>query len=91
MSAFEPPEAAVDKRLPLAEAVRRHVRAGDTLYFAVTHARAHAAMYELCRQFRGRDPGFTLATLGVSGAFVLPVHLGLCRRVVTTFAGDGVG
>jgi hypothetical protein len=85
---FEPPRALGDRRMSLTEAVRRFVEPAQTLYFAVTHARPHAALYEICRQFRGRDPGFTACILGASGVFVLPIHLGLVRRLVTTFAGD---
>jgi acyl CoA:acetate/3-ketoacid CoA transferase alpha subunit len=86
---FDPPKGlGSDLRMPLDEAVRRFVRPGQSLYFAVGHTRPHAAMYELCRQFRGRDPKFSLAVLGASGAFVLPVHLGLVERLITIFAGD---
>src|SRR5262249_39665507 len=86
---FRPPaELGADRRMELAEAVRRWVRPSQSLYFAVGHSRPHAAMYEICRQFRGTRPGFEMAILGASQAFVLPIHLGLVRRLVTTFAGD---
>src|SRR6185369_16523426 len=87
-SMFEPPRDGADRRMALPEAIRRWVRPSQSLYFAVGCSRPHAAMYELCRQFRGARPGFEMAILGASHSFVLPIHLGLVRRLITTFAGD---
>jgi acyl CoA:acetate/3-ketoacid CoA transferase alpha subunit len=83
---FAPPDRGSERRLPLDEAIRRFVRPSQTLYFAVGHSRPHAAMYEICRQFR--DAKFTMAVLGASHAFVLPIHFGMVEKLITTFAGD---
>jgi acyl CoA:acetate/3-ketoacid CoA transferase alpha subunit len=83
---FDPPERGSDRRSSLEEAIRRFVRPQQTLYFAVGHSRPHAAMYEICRQFRSAK--FTMAVLGASHAFVLPIHFGMIEKLITTFAGD---
>jgi len=44
---------------------------------------------ELVRQWWGKAPGFTLATVGLGSPWTALVHGGLVRRVVTTFMGEG--
>jgi acyl CoA:acetate/3-ketoacid CoA transferase alpha subunit len=83
-----PPVEGPDKTLPLAELVRRHVRPGMTLHLSTAHARANALVYELCRQFWGRDPRFTLVALGLTGSWVALVHGGLGRRLLTSYCGE---
>ncbi|HEV8310830.1 MAG TPA: CoA-transferase [Methylomirabilota bacterium] len=77
-----------DKVLPLDEAIRRHARPEMTLHLSTAHARPQAAVYELMRQFWGRDPRFTVVAVGLTGAWVALVHGGLTRRVVTSFCGE---
>jgi acyl CoA:acetate/3-ketoacid CoA transferase alpha subunit len=74
--------------MPLAEAVRRFVRPRMTLHALYSTSRPHAILFELIRQFRGRDPQFTYVTISATGPTVALVHGGLLRRVVTTFCGD---
>lgn len=80
--------AGPDKRLSLAESVRRFVRPGMALELAVTLARPNAWIHELLRRFRGAQPGFTLVTLTLSANASLLVHAGLATRAITTFCGD---
>jgi acyl CoA:acetate/3-ketoacid CoA transferase alpha subunit/acyl CoA:acetate/3-ketoacid CoA transferase beta subunit len=47
-----------------------------------------AVIYELVRQFRGKDPQFTLFSLGLTTAYSLLVHAGLLQKITTTFLGD---
>jgi acyl CoA:acetate/3-ketoacid CoA transferase alpha subunit/acyl CoA:acetate/3-ketoacid CoA transferase beta subunit len=77
-----------DKTLPLAELVRRHVRPGTTLHLSTAHVRANALVYELCRQWWGRDPRFTVVALGLTGAWLSLVQGGLARRLITSFCGE---
>lgn len=77
-----------DKVVSLADLVRRHVRPGMTLHLSTAHARAHAPVNELMRQFWGRDPGFTIVALGLTGAWTALVHGGLARRLVTSYCGE---
>jgi len=74
--------------LPLAEAVRRHVRAGMTIHLGTASTPAIAFIYEICRLFRGQNPQFCLITLGLTTVFSLLVHLGLLRKAITTYLGD---
>ena len=73
----------------LAEAVGRHVRAGDMLYLGAAHGRANPLIREVVRQWWGRRPDWTLATVGLGSPWTALVHGGLVRRVITTFMGEG--
>lgn len=72
----------------LEEAVRHHVRPGDTVHVMLGHSRWTAAARELARQHWGGDPGFTLvmSSLGALGALFF--EGGLVRHVVTAYSGD---
>lgn len=78
------------KVMPLAEAVRTFVRPGMSLYFGGAWAFPNAAMFEVIRQFAGRDASFTLI-LSTGGATSAAPFLaaGLARRVISSFLGDG--
>ncbi len=78
-----------DRTATLADAVRRHVEAGDTLYVAAAHGRPNAAVREIARQWWGRAPGFTLASVGVGSPWTALIHGDLVRRTITTFMGEG--
>ncbi len=76
--------------MSLAEAIRQFVRPGMSLHFGGAWAFPNAAMFEIVRQFSGRDAGFTLVS-SVGGATSTAPFLasGLARRVISTFLGDG--
>jgi len=78
-----------NKTATLAEAVRRHVHAGDTVYLGSAHGRPNPAVYELVRQWWGKSPAFTLAVVGLGSPWTALIHGGLVRRVITTFMGEG--
>jgi acyl CoA:acetate/3-ketoacid CoA transferase alpha subunit/acyl CoA:acetate/3-ketoacid CoA transferase beta subunit len=46
-------------------------------------------MYELCRQFAGTNPGFEFISSALSGSYLQLAHLGLLRKAVVSFAGEG--
>jgi acyl CoA:acetate/3-ketoacid CoA transferase alpha subunit/acyl CoA:acetate/3-ketoacid CoA transferase beta subunit len=77
-----------DKLTTLADAVARHVRAGDVLHPVVGHTRWSAATREVVRQFWGTDPGFTLVMLSLSSLGALFFRGDLVRKVVTGYSGD---
>ena len=81
-------EKMPDKRMPLPEAVARLVRPGMTIHLNTTHTRAGAAIYEMCRQFRGKDPNWTIASMGVISTVLTLAHFGLAKKFITTFCGD---
>src|SRR3954451_23329038 len=80
--------AGLDKRTSLADAVARHVRAGDVLHPVVGHTRWSAATREVVRQWWGRDPQFTLVMLSLSSLGALFFRGGLVQKVVTGYSGD---
>ena len=82
-------ESGADKRMTLAEAVRRFVRPGMRINPSNLQPMPAAANYELCRQFAGRDPGFEFVASSLAGMYLPLVHLGLIRKAIVSFAGDG--
>lgn len=77
-----------DKTATLPEAISKHVRPGMALHFSTTHNRPGAAIVELIRAFRGKDPGFTVSCLGFTGSANMLVHAGLVGKAITSFMGD---
>src|SRR5690242_20018808 len=82
------PGSGGDKQCSLADAVARHVRAGDVLHPVVGHTRWSAATREVVRQWWGRDPQFTLVMLSLSSLGALFFRGKLVRKVVTGYSGD---
>ena len=70
------------------DAVRTHVRAGDSLHVVVGHTRWSAAVREVVRQWWDRDPHFTLVMLSLSSLGALFFRGGLVEKVVTGYSGD---
>jgi acyl CoA:acetate/3-ketoacid CoA transferase alpha subunit/acyl CoA:acetate/3-ketoacid CoA transferase beta subunit len=77
------------KVMPLDEAVRAHVRAGDAVHVMTGHTRWTAAARELARQWWGRtDARFTLVMLSLSSLGTLFFRGGMLAKVVTGYSGD---
>ena len=83
-AAFRAQPSGVDRVATLKDAVARHVRAGDTLYFGGSMARPNAAMFEVARQFWTRDPGFTLAAPAIANQHAPLIRAGLVKKVVSS-------
>jgi len=79
---------ASDKVMPLADAVRKFVRPGMSLHLGHSYARPCAAYQELARQFWGKDPGFTISTLGFTGDMNSIFCAGILKKAIATFYGD---
>lgn len=77
-----------DKLMPLREAIERFVRPGMHLHIGHSYARPCAAYQELARMFWGRDPGFTVSTLGFTGDMNSMFCGGLLEKAIATFYGD---
>src|SRR5258706_2559917 len=78
-----------DRTTSLEAAIRQHVPAGATVYLGAAHGRPNPAVRELVRQWWGKTPGFTLATVGLGSPWTALVHGGLLRPVITTVIGEG--
>ncbi|NPV59071.1 MAG: glutaconate CoA-transferase [Actinobacteria bacterium] len=81
-------EPSGNKVMGLKEAVSSLIRPGMHLHIGHAYMRPNAAVYEICRQFWGKDPRFTVSSLGFIANMVLFVQGGLARKLITTFCGD---
>ncbi len=79
-------ETSQNKVMPLGEAIRTFVRPGMGIN---PSSRPSAAVYELCRHFRGSRPQFEYISSNLSSNMLPLVHLKLLKKAVTSFAGDG--
>lgn len=79
---------AATRLMSLESAIERFVEPGAELCFASTPSRANAAIRELCRQFRGRNPQFSLLATGFHSQAHLLALFRLGRRYVSCFFGD---
>jgi acyl CoA:acetate/3-ketoacid CoA transferase alpha subunit/acyl CoA:acetate/3-ketoacid CoA transferase beta subunit len=76
----------MSKVTSLSSAVRASVSPGDTLLFAFTHNRSHAAAFEVARQFRDLRC-LTLVATGLLEYASILVAAGAVERMESAFAG----
>lgn len=79
---------ASDRVMPLKEAIATFVKPGMHLHLGHSYARPCAAYQELARQFWGKDPGFTISTLGFTGDMNSMFCSGILKKAIATFFGD---
>lgn len=79
-------QAGESKVMPLAEAVRRQVKPGMSLFLT---RYSGAIAYELIRQFWGKDPRFTLIAFSIRDHIMNVVQAGLVERAIITSASYG--
>ncbi|MDD5747838.1 MAG: hypothetical protein PHP64_02115 [Actinomycetota bacterium] len=77
-----------NKVMPLEEAVRKFVRPGMSIHVGHSYACPSAACREIIRQFWGKNPNFTLSTLGFISDLALFFFGNLVKRTIATFYGD---
>lgn len=77
-----------DKVVSLRDAIERHVRPGAKIHIGATHCCSGAAILEIARQFYGQRPDFTLIMRGIRDTATILLHLGLLRKVITSFSGN---
>jgi acyl CoA:acetate/3-ketoacid CoA transferase alpha subunit/acyl CoA:acetate/3-ketoacid CoA transferase beta subunit len=71
-----------DKLIAIDEAVRRYVQPGMTVHLAAGIGGPSAAICELIRQFKGRNPAFTVVQSTVTGHALNLVHCGLVKKLI---------
>jgi acyl CoA:acetate/3-ketoacid CoA transferase alpha subunit/acyl CoA:acetate/3-ketoacid CoA transferase beta subunit len=76
------------KRLNLDEAVRRYVGPRMKLHLAAGIGGPSAAICEIIRQFRGKDPEFTLIQSTLSGHALNLVHCKLVKKLICSVCAD---
>lgn len=77
-----------DKVVSLREAIVRHVKPGAKVHLAATHCCSSAAILEIAREFYGKKPDFTLIMRGIRDTVTILLHLGLAKKVITSFSGN---
>jgi acyl CoA:acetate/3-ketoacid CoA transferase alpha subunit/acyl CoA:acetate/3-ketoacid CoA transferase beta subunit len=82
--------SAVDKRLPLSEAIRRFVTPGMRLNVAYLQGRPNALVHELARQFHGTAPCFEFYGSSLVSNFAVLVQQRLLRKAIVSFVGEGI-
>jgi len=80
----------MNKVIEISVAVRKYILPGMTIQAGASYAFPNAFFREIIRQFYGKNPGFTvISSVAVSANIALMVHAGLCKKIITSFAGDG--
>lgn len=89
---FEGPlhESSVDKRMSLADAIRRFVAPGMKLNVAYLQGRPNALVHEIVRRFHGTDPGFEFYGSSLVSNFAVLVQQRLLRKAIVSFVGEGI-
>lgn len=77
-----------DKVVSLREAIANNIKPGARIHIATTHCCSGAAILEIARQFYGKKPGFTLIMRGIRDTATILLHLGLIKKVITSFSGN---
>jgi acyl CoA:acetate/3-ketoacid CoA transferase alpha subunit/acyl CoA:acetate/3-ketoacid CoA transferase beta subunit len=77
-----------NKALPLGEAISRFIRPGMMIHLAGGIGGPSAAICELIRQYKGKDPGFTLVQSTLTGHGLNLVHCRMARKLVVSVCAD---
>ncbi|MFW6297816.1 MAG: CoA-transferase [Desulfosalsimonas sp.] len=77
-----------NKVMDLKDAVARHIHPGAGIHVAVTHCCSYAAILEIARRFHGTRPDFTLIMRGIRDTVTILLHMGLVKKVITSFSGN---
>ncbi len=77
-----------NKIMGAAEAITRFIKPGMSIHLGITNSIPYGLSYELIRQFYKSKPGFDIITLGAINHIIVMMHLGMTKKVVTTYAGD---
>jgi acyl CoA:acetate/3-ketoacid CoA transferase alpha subunit/acyl CoA:acetate/3-ketoacid CoA transferase beta subunit len=83
-----PKEDGKDKIMSADEAINNFIKPGMTIHIGITNSIPYGLSYELIRQFYKSKPEFDIITLGAINHIIIMMHLGMVKKVVTTYAGD---
>lgn len=78
----EPAGHGTDKLININEAIRRYIQPGMIIHLAAGIGGPSAAICELIRQFRGKNPAFTIIQSTVTGHALNLVHCGLVKKLI---------
>jgi acyl CoA:acetate/3-ketoacid CoA transferase alpha subunit len=77
-----------NKVVELEEAIERYIKPGAKIHIGTTHCCSGAAIREIARRFYGQKPDFTLIMRGIRDTVTILLHLGLIKKVITSFSGN---
>jgi len=77
-----------NKVIDLQEAIERYIKPGAKIHIGTTHCCSGAAIREIARRFYGQKPDFTLIMRGIRDTATILLHLGLIKKVITSFSGN---
>jgi acyl CoA:acetate/3-ketoacid CoA transferase alpha subunit/acyl CoA:acetate/3-ketoacid CoA transferase beta subunit len=80
--------AAVQKVIPLAEAISDSIQPGDAVYLGGSLARPNGATFELVRQLYGTSPGLTIIAPALGNQHAILVRTGLVAKAITSLHGN---
>ncbi len=83
-----PKEDGTDKIMSADAAIRNFIKPGMAIHIGITNSIPYGLSYELIRQFYKTKPGFDIITLGAINHIIVMMHLGMVKKVITTYAGD---
>lgn len=83
-----PEKEGKDKIMDADEAINKFIKPGMTIHLGVTNSIPYGLSYELIRRYYKSKPDFNIITLGAINHVIVMMHLGMVKKVVTTYAGD---
>jgi acyl CoA:acetate/3-ketoacid CoA transferase alpha subunit/acyl CoA:acetate/3-ketoacid CoA transferase beta subunit len=78
----DPAGHGTTKLININEAIRRYIQPGMIIHLAAGIGGPSAAICELIRQFRGKNPAFTIIQSTVTGHALNLVHCGLVKKLI---------
>ncbi len=80
----------MNKVMDADEAVRKYVLPGMVIQAGASYAFPNAFFREIIRHYHEKRPGFTIiSSAAVSANIALMIHKEMCKKIITSFAGDG--
>lgn len=76
------------KRMELSEAIKTFIRPGMTIHLAGGFGGPSAAICEIIREFKDKNPGFVLIQSTVTGHALSLLHLNLLRKLIFSASID---
>ncbi len=83
-----PKEEGKDKIIDADEAINNFIKPGMAIHIGITNSIPYGLSYELIRRFYKSKPAFDIITLGAINHIIVMMHLGMVKKVITTYAGD---
>jgi acyl CoA:acetate/3-ketoacid CoA transferase alpha subunit/acyl CoA:acetate/3-ketoacid CoA transferase beta subunit len=77
-----------NKIVPLKDAISNFIQPNMTVHFGVTHTVPYGVIYEIVRQFAGKNTKFKVVMLASFGQIQMLAAAKLVEKLITSYAGD---